>query len=243
MSLGKKQQILAAFLCATSLAAYYPSTGLGATAGDVTGATLGIGTANTEFTVTNNGSLAIGTNKFTVGGTTGNVATTGSLKVGTNGAFTVAANGNITNAGTITATGKVTANGVDAGTGDIVTTGKVKGNTLGIGNNNDQFVVGADGNTVIKGTLGAGTNGTEFAVDGSGNVTKAGNFSNAGTYNGATIGSTGISGVTDITASGKVDGDTLGIGTSDAFTVANNGNVTTAGTLKVGTDQFQVGAD
>ncbi|MEG1413228.1 MAG: hypothetical protein RSC56_06905, partial [Acidaminococcaceae bacterium] len=73
MSLGKKQQILAAFLCATSLAAYYPSTGLGATTGAVTGATLGIGANNTEFTVTDNGTLAIGTTKFTVAGDTGNV--------------------------------------------------------------------------------------------------------------------------------------------------------------------------
>ncbi|MEG2765599.1 MAG: hypothetical protein RR910_07605, partial [Acidaminococcaceae bacterium] len=93
MSLGKKQQILAAFLCATSLAAYYPSTGLGAEVAALAGKTLGIGTANTEFTVTENGSLAIGSTKFTVDGDTGNVTTTGTLKVGTSGQFKVDAGG------------------------------------------------------------------------------------------------------------------------------------------------------
>ena len=213
--------------------------GEGVTVDGVTLKDGGISAAGGKFNVETDGTVKVGTDKFTVDGTTGNTTVGGMLDVtgATTLKDTLTVTGATTLKNTLTVTGKTTLKDeleVEKGA-------TIKG---GLSAADGQFIVDATkGDTTIKGQLFAGANGTEFTVDANGAIT-ADSIKTKETSNNSIGGITLSNGaleaktlkVTDKLEAAKFDVTNLKV--NDTLTVGTDTTLTD-GTLKLGTDEQQ----
>lgn len=177
------------------------------------------GTATAEaFRISQDASVSVNTNKFTVAGTTGNTVVAGTLAVTSDVAvntnkFTVAASsGNTVVAGTLGVTGTSTIAVLSATSGTFSSTLGVTGD---VAVNTNKFTVAASsGNTVIAGTLG---------------VTGASTISTLGATSGTFSSTLGVTG-------------DLAVNTNKFTVTASSGNTLVAGTLSVTGNAMHLGA-
>jgi hypothetical protein len=201
-------------------------------------------TLSVNSTGTFGGQLTVSTGGAAI---TGNSSITGTLGVTGAADFdsTLNADGNATLGGTLTVTGNV-----DIGGGDFqvtASTGAVTMNGPGAltvtGTSNLDGGIAVDGtNFTVSGTTGALHTAGDFDVAtnkftvaaSTGNTAIAGTLAvtNAGTF-ASSISADSAAITTTLSAADADFSSTLKVGTSDAFQVANTGNVSTTGTLAV----------
>ena len=261
MSEIKKKKILAAMLCATSMASFYAAPHVEAAEYDVTysGSKLqveGSDAGKTDITAIDlgTGTLSAGTVTLGLSSLTAtqlaniNATVTGEKTVDASSGLTLGST-NVTTTGTVqgtivtdgtasltagTLTGVTTIDGAAVaaqGTGGLT----VAGVEIGGGTNalsSTGFTVEADGDTTVR-SLAVGTTGSGF--DSTGNLAVANDkFTvDAATGNTSVAGTLAVSGNTDLAGS-------LMVGTNNAFQVAVDGTTTTVGTITADSDGNKV---